>query len=152
MLLRSLLNLRLPMQLTTHTNFTTLNIDICNFLTSTNCHLDVLDLSWNSIGEKGAITFSHALPTNTSLSDLNLASNNIGDTGGQRIVKSLKYHKRIQKFNVSQNDIADGACFVVAQVSVPVHVFFVSTLRSGLFSNVLKVHLLSANLRSFILT
>jgi len=102
--------------------------DICNFLTSVNCHVDVLDLSWNKIGEKGAIMLSTFLPSNTSLSDLNLASNNIGDTGGQRIVKSLKHHKRMQKFNVSQNDIADGACFVVAQVRCILFVIYYSRM------------------------
>lgn len=90
--------------------------DICNFLMSNNCHLDVLDLSWNVIGEKGAVTFATALPHNTSLSELNIASNSIGDSGGQRIIKSLKLHTKLAKFNVSQNDIADGSCFVVAQV------------------------------------
>jgi Ran GTPase-activating protein (RanGAP) involved in mRNA processing and transport len=91
--------------------------DICNFLMSPCCHLSVLDLSWNVIGEKGAITFASALPLNASLLDLNLASNSIGDNGGQRIVKSLKHHTKLATFNISQNEIADGTCFVVAQVS-----------------------------------
>ena len=90
---------------------------MCNFLMSTSCHVSVLDLSWNVIGEKGAVTFATALPLNTSLSELNLASNSIGDYGGQRIIKSLKAHTRMTKFNISQNDIADGSCFVVAQVN-----------------------------------
>lgn len=76
----------------------------------------MLDLSWNIIGEKGAISFAAALLHNTSLSELNIASNSIGDNGGQRVIKSLKVHKRMAKFNVSQNDIADGSCFVAAQV------------------------------------
>jgi Ran GTPase-activating protein (RanGAP) involved in mRNA processing and transport len=91
--------------------------DICNFLMSPCSHLSVLDLSWNVIGEKGAITFASALPLNASLLDLNLASNSIGDNGGQRIVKSLKHHTKLATFNISQNEIADGTCFVVAQVS-----------------------------------
>lgn len=85
---------------------------------SSYCHVDVLDLSWNVIGEKGAITFSNCLPSNHSLSELNLASNSLGDNGGQRIIKSLKYHQHMTKFNVSQNEIADGSCFVAAQVGV----------------------------------
>ena len=68
------------------------------------------------MGEKGAVSFSNALPLNKSLSELNLASNSIGDDGGQRVIKSLKYHPRMAKFNVSQNDISDGSCFVAAQV------------------------------------
>lgn len=92
--------------------------DICNFLISGNCHVDVLDLSWNIMGGKGAISFAGALVHNTSLSELNLASNSIGDSGGQRVIKSLKAHPRLMKFNLSQNDIADGSCFVVAQVQV----------------------------------
>lgn len=78
--------------------------------------MNVLDLSWNVIGEKGAVYFATALPLNSSLSELNVASNSIGDFGGQRIIKSLKAHTRLTKFNISQNDIADGSCFVVAQV------------------------------------
>jgi hypothetical protein len=92
--------------------------DICNFLMSSYCRVDVLDLSWNVMGEKGAVSFSNALPHNKSLSELNLASNSIGDDGGQRVIKSLKYHPRMAKFNVSQNDISDGSCFVVAQVTL----------------------------------
>ena len=92
-------------------------VDMCNFLISEYCRLDVLDLSWNVIGEKGAITFSNLLPSNITLTELNLASNGIGDIGGQRIIKSLKHHACLAKFNVSQNDIADGSCFVVAQVN-----------------------------------
>ena len=84
---------------------------------STHCGLDVLDLSWNNIGEKGAIIFSTALPHNTSLSELNLASNSLGDYGGQRIIKSLRHHHHMAKFNISQNEIADGSCFVAAQVT-----------------------------------
>ena len=90
--------------------------DVCNFLMSSNCHVDVLDLSWNGIGEKGAVIFSNALVSNKSLSELNLASNSIGDSGGQRIIKSLKVHPHMAKFNLSQNDIADSSCFVAAQV------------------------------------
>jgi hypothetical protein len=93
-----------------------LHTDICNFLMSGYCRVDVLDLSWNVMGEKGAVSFSNALPHNKSLSELNLASNSIGDDGGQRVIKSLKHHPRMARFNVSQNDISDGSCFVVAQV------------------------------------
>lgn len=99
-----------------HLFFTDLHTDICNFLMSPCCELEVLDLSWNMIGEKGAIIFSSALPHNISLLDLNLASNGIGDNGGQRIIKSLKQHTRLATFTISQNEIADGSCFVVAQV------------------------------------
>lgn len=83
---------------------------------SSSCRLSVLDLSWNTLGEKGAIIFANALPLNSSLVELNLASNSIGDSGGQRIMKSLKQHSSLALFNISQNEIADGTCFVAAQV------------------------------------
>lgn len=104
-------------------------VDMCNFLISEYCRLDVLDLSWNVIGEKGAIIFSNLLPSNTTLTELNLASNGIGDIGGQRIIKSLKHHACMAKFNVSQNDIADGSCFVVAQVNTYSFIIFNLVLR-----------------------
>jgi len=87
---------------------------ICRFLTSPNCRLELLDLSWNHVGEQGAVTIAAALPGNNSLLLLNLASNGLGDNGGQRIMHSMRYHG-MQKLNLSQNDLSHRTCFVAAQ-------------------------------------
>lgn len=78
--------------------------------------LTILDLSWNSIGEAGAIEFAQAIPQNNSLVSLNLAANGLSDAGGQRFMDSVGLHGKLQEINLSQNGLSDGTCFVVAQV------------------------------------
>lgn len=75
-----------------------------------------MDVSWNKIGETGAIEFGLALTQNSSLLRLQLAANGIGDVGGQRFVDCLREHSTLNEVNLAQNGISDGTCFVVAQV------------------------------------
>lgn len=91
-------------------------VEICGYIASRTCSLQILDLSWNKIGETGAIEFGLALTQNTSLLKLNLAANSIGDMGGQRFIDCLREHKVLNEVGLSQNGISDGTCFVVAQV------------------------------------
>lgn len=91
-------------------------IEICGYIASRTCSLQILDLSWNKIGEVGAIEFGNALIQNQSLVKLNLAANSMGDMGGQRFIDCLREHTMLQEINLSQNGISDGACFVVARV------------------------------------
>lgn len=91
-------------------------VEICGYIASRTCSLQILDLSWNKIGETGAIEFGLALTQNTSLLKLNLAANSIGDMGGQRFIDCLREHTVLNEVGLSQNGISDGTCFVVAQV------------------------------------
>jgi Ran GTPase-activating protein (RanGAP) involved in mRNA processing and transport len=90
---------------------------LCSYLSSRTCILEVLDLSWNSIGERGAIEFSNALRTNKSLKKLNLSANGLNDLGGQRMADSIPDHTTIEEINLSQNGLRDGTCFVLSQVN-----------------------------------
>ncbi len=85
-------------------------------MSSRTCVLEVLDLSWNSIGERGAIEFAAALRNNKSLRKLNLSANGLNDIGGQRLVDSIPDHTTIEEINLSQNGLRDGTCFVLSQV------------------------------------
>lgn len=77
----------------------------------------VLDLSWNNIGDNGAMEFAAAMNNqNNSLIKLNLAANAINDHGGQRFMDSIAFHSTIQEINLSQNNISNRTCFVVSQV------------------------------------
>ena len=76
----------------------------------------MLDLSWNAIGEQGAICIGGALRLNRTLEEVNLASNAIGDYGGQRLLSNLRNHPCMTSFILSQNEIADCTCFVASQV------------------------------------
>jgi hypothetical protein len=78
--------------------------------------LQILDLSWNVIGESGAIEFAHAMRHNKSLLKLNLASNGLNDSGGQRFIDSVQYHPCIQDISLAQNSLSNKTCFVVTQV------------------------------------
>lgn len=89
--------------------------DLCAYLGSRTCVLLTLDLSWNRIGEAGAIEFAQAMHHNKSLLKLNIASNGINDKGGQRFADSLIYHETLEELNLAQNGISNGTCFVLAQ-------------------------------------
>ncbi len=83
----------------------------------------ILDLSWNNIGEAGAIEFATAMLSNKELVKLNLAANGLNDRGAQRFVDSLASHPNIAEVNLAQSGITDGTCFVISQVRSPCLLF-----------------------------
>lgn len=89
---------------------------LCHFLSGKTCVLYTLDLSWNNIGEQGAVHFSNALPSNNTLINLDLASNSLGDYGGQKLTSSIGLSKSLVYVNLAQNSLMDCTAFVVSQV------------------------------------
>lgn len=90
--------------------------DLCQYLTGRQCRLLTLDLSWNNIGQEGAVDFATSLPLNTTLLSLNLASNGLGDSGAQRLAASLAQQQSLEDLNLSQNGVSDRTSFVLSQV------------------------------------
>jgi hypothetical protein len=91
-------------------------IELCSYLTARTCVLEICDLSWNTIGERGAFEFAAALRVNKSLKKLNLSANGLNDSGGQRLADSLPDNSSIEELSLSQNGLKDGTCFVLSQV------------------------------------
>jgi Ran GTPase-activating protein (RanGAP) involved in mRNA processing and transport len=89
--------------------------EICSYLMSVNCHLRVLDLAWNSVGEEGSLHFSAALSANSSLTRLNLAANSLNDLGGQRLAESVGVNKTLADVTLSQNGLSDRTSFVLSR-------------------------------------
>jgi hypothetical protein len=77
----------------------------------------MLDMSWNAIGDIGAMEFAKALTqSNRTLVKLNLAANAINDHGGQRFMDSILFHHILEEVNLSQNSVSSRTCFVASQV------------------------------------
>lgn len=78
--------------------------------------MQILDLSWNNIGEPGAAAFANSMCYARSLTHLKLASNSLNDSGVQLLAASLSQSKSIVDVDLSQNGASDRACFVIAKV------------------------------------
>jgi len=97
---------------------------------SNNTSLKILDLSYNKIGDIGALHLATSLRYNTTLQKLNLTRNDITDNGATYLGNALKYNTGLQALNLTRNDITDG----------------VKKLAEGLFNNTsLKILDLSYN-------
>jgi hypothetical protein len=59
--------------------------------------LDLLDLDYNDIGSNGASALADALVANDALKDLNLLNNSIGDDGATSIAEMLTRNESIEK-------------------------------------------------------
>ena len=75
-----------------------------------NTSLTTLDLSENSIGDKGASSLSEALRVNTSLTSLHLSENSIGDEGASSLSEALTVNTSLTSLHLSENSIGgEGA-------------------------------------------
>ena len=72
-----------------------------------NTSLTSLDLSENSIGDKGASSLSEALRVNTSLTSLNLVCTSIGVEGISSLSEALRVNTSLTSLNLRYNSIGD---------------------------------------------
>ena len=82
----------------------------------TNNSLQVLDVTFNAIGDDGAKALAEALHVNTSLKTLHLMGNNIGVEGAVSFSEALVYNQTLQELNVSNNHIGANGARALAEV------------------------------------
>ena len=80
-----------------------------------NTSLSSLDLSRNSIGNKGANLLAQALRVNTSLSSLDLSRNSIGIEGANSLAQALRVNTSFSSFALSRNSIGNEGAKSLAQ-------------------------------------
>ena len=83
--------------------------------------LQGLDLSYNEIGDKGAIELADGLKDCKSLQSLNLKGNKIGDEGSIGLADKLKDCKSLQSLDLVGNNIGDEGAMGQLVVEVKVH-------------------------------
>ncbi|CAG9322205.1 unnamed protein product [Blepharisma stoltei] len=71
-------------------------------------NIEILNLSWNSIGEEGIGHLVSALPQLSSLRQLHLAGNLIGASGMKALAPCLSSIMNLQILDLSYNDIGNG--------------------------------------------
>ena len=62
---------------------------LAHYLSSSNCRLQALNISYNDLGQIGAVHIAHAVAANKSLRSLNLRGNSMGDAGGLALATGL---------------------------------------------------------------
>ncbi|KAI8622230.1 hypothetical protein BC830DRAFT_1090570 [Chytriomyces sp. MP71] len=87
-------------------------LDSNNFLT-------FIDLSYNEIGDKGAVDVAGFLRTDTRVRKLVLQSNKIGEQGGSVLAKALVHNETLEEVDLSYNPIGNqGGMEVAAMLQV----------------------------------
>jgi hypothetical protein len=69
------------------------------------CSLQHLDLSYNHIGDAGALAIAASLRTNKTIKILSLEGNRIGPEGGLNIASSLFYNGTLETLHLSGNPV-----------------------------------------------
>jgi Ran GTPase-activating protein (RanGAP) involved in mRNA processing and transport len=88
-----------------------------------------LDLSYNEIGNKGALLLARMIKDDSFIENLNLKSNNIGPVGAEAIGKSLSYNSTISKFDISDNNLGEEGGMSIAsalQVNTILRMLYIS--------------------------
>lgn len=75
-----------------------------------------LNLCDNAIRAAGAQAIAHALTKNTTLKVLNLRLNRLGDEGGQAICRALLKNSTLTDLNMASNDMAEPTAAILSQV------------------------------------
>ena len=77
--------------------------------------LEILELSGNNIGCKGAASLANSIKLYQKLRVLNLSLNRIGHVGGMALANfGLKYSAHVEKLDLSCNNIGDKGAFSLA--------------------------------------
>lgn len=74
--------------------------DILATLVATSTTLQDLRLTYNNIGDKGALAMERALQTNTSLTTLSLSLNPFSDNSARCLIETLRYNHTLLVFDV----------------------------------------------------
>jgi Ran GTPase-activating protein (RanGAP) involved in mRNA processing and transport len=82
-----------------------------------NPHLSGIDLSYNKIGDKGAILLGNALERNTEtiLAHLNLRNNKIRDEGATALATALLTNTALKHLDLSMNYMKDNGVMALAE-------------------------------------
>ena len=80
-----------------------------------------VDLSFNCIGDAGAIHFAELLVLTETLEELNIAECSVGDRGGCALGRALLRNKSLQELNLEGNCIGDETADVFLQTLVTNH-------------------------------
>lgn len=91
----------------------TATVALAEHITSPNCCLEELKLSWNSIRLDSGICLAQAIAFNKSLLVLDLSYNAIGPEGGKVIGESIYENKTLRELSLANNNIDAEACFVI---------------------------------------
>lgn len=70
----------------------------------------------NLIRSAGAMAIAHALTKNTTLNMLDIRLNRLGDEGGQAVGRALLRNNTLTELNLSSNDLTEPSAAVLSQV------------------------------------
>ena len=87
--------------------------DAINDITDTQCQ--VIDLSDNNIGDKGAEEIAEALKANKSVTRIDLSGNEIGNSGALDIAEALKANNSVTEIDLSCNEIGEKGALEIAE-------------------------------------
>ncbi|ESO10799.1 hypothetical protein HELRODRAFT_167298 [Helobdella robusta] len=91
----------------TDTRLTDTDMDVFERWLTNNTYVIALDLRFNNITDKGALSIAKLLTKNFSIQKLNLMCNDIGPKGAQYIAGSLHRNKAIKSLRMTGNKIGD---------------------------------------------
>jgi Ran GTPase-activating protein (RanGAP) involved in mRNA processing and transport len=83
---------------------------------SLNKTLEILDISWNNIGVKGAKCIAEVVKSNRILRKLNVEHYDIDIEGSKAIVQSLKVNMTLEKLTLGENDIGAENMMLISNV------------------------------------
>uniref|UniRef100_A0A7S3Y4C0 Uncharacterized protein n=1 Tax=Heterosigma akashiwo TaxID=2829 RepID=A0A7S3Y4C0_HETAK len=88
---------------------------IAEILGNNECALQLLNMSFNSIGPLGCKALSECIATNVSLACLNLRSNSIGPDGAEILSKGLLKHQgSLKQLHIADNQIGNEMATLIA--------------------------------------
>lgn len=76
-----------------------------DMLTQPTCSVVELNVSWNQICRRGAVALGEALCTNTALQALDLAMNRCGDDGGEQFAAAMAQNTSLRDLDLSRNAV-----------------------------------------------
>lgn len=98
---------------TVRPEFTTGAEALALLLQSENSRLETLCLSWNMIRLDSAVSLTSSLGSNLYLRYLDLSYNSLGERGGEYLGKSLLTNNTLQTLLVNHNNLTSAACFTI---------------------------------------
>ena len=86
--------------------------------------LQILNLSWNQIGDSGAIAIANSIINLTQLQNLYIGSNQIRDSGAIAIAHVASKLTRLQGLDISENNISEPVRQHIRQANKK-HTFYI---------------------------
>jgi Ran GTPase-activating protein (RanGAP) involved in mRNA processing and transport len=95
--------------------------------------LKIIDLSYNEIGDDGAISISKFIKQDTFLEVLILKSNLIGGRGCEALSTALHYNLQINYLDISDNEITDIGGIAICSMLQVIFIYQINTGIANLF-------------------